>query len=151
MIQRDDGEVRRQVDDRSQGEKPPGNRDKKKKLKRANGRGDDQSVGDRIRRLRSHELELSQVAFADRLGVSRGAVGNWETGQGIKRASLERIVETFNVSFDWLASGLGQPYQGKPLETRIRELLMPSDEADDFIELVNLLLEERVRQLRNRK
>jgi transcriptional regulator with XRE-family HTH domain len=79
--------------------------------------------------------------------VSRGAVGNWETGKDISRASVQKIVETFDVSYDWLASGRGQP-----LERHIHDLLADYEgEADDFISLVELLLQERLKQLRDRK
>lgn len=110
-------------------------------------------IGDRIRRLRLHILKIpSQIEFAERLGVSRGAVGNWETGQGIKRSSLEKIVEAFGVSYEWLATGIGQPRESRPLEYRIRELLADDDdEADDFIALVEIMLQERARQLRDRR
>lgn len=110
-------------------------------------------IGERIRRLRVHVLQIpSQIDFADRLGVSRGAVGNWETGKDISRASVQKIVETFDVSYDWLASGRGQPLNPRPLERHIHDLLADYEgEADDFISLVELLLQERLKQLRDRK
>jgi phage repressor protein C with HTH and peptisase S24 domain len=43
------------------------------------------------------------------LGTSRGAVGNWELGKGIKQENLEQIAEKFDVSLDWLSMGTGQP------------------------------------------
>lgn len=69
-------------------------------------------IGQRIRRVRELRGGLSQEAFAKRLGtVTRGAVGNWERGQGIKRENLQAISATFAVSFDWLATGAGKPEQ----------------------------------------
>lgn len=56
----------------------------------------------RIRKVRG---DLTQAIFAHRLGVSRGAVGNWERGLGIKRENLLSIAREFSVSFDWLATG----------------------------------------------
>ena len=69
----------------------------------------DIEIGKRIRFLRVDVLGLrSQEAFADRLGgVTRGAVGNWELGKGIKTENLRRIAETFDVSLDWLATSKG--------------------------------------------
>lgn len=52
--------------------------------------------------------ELSQEEFADVLDVSRGAVGNWELGKGIKTGSLTAISQKFNVPLDWLAHGVGK-------------------------------------------
>jgi transcriptional regulator with XRE-family HTH domain len=48
---------------------------------------------------------LTQHQLADRLGVTRGAVGNWEKGQGIRLANLKRIAEELSASFEWLAIG----------------------------------------------
>jgi phage repressor protein C with HTH and peptisase S24 domain len=76
---------------------------------------DDPELGRRIRFLRTNILEMkSQQEFADRLGeVTRGAVGNWERGKGIKRANLELISKTFSASFEWLATGRGEPLDGE--------------------------------------
>jgi SOS-response transcriptional repressor LexA len=66
----------------------------------------DKAIGDRIRQVRErHEPRLTQEQFAKRLGVTRGAVGNWELGKGVKRENLSTISKEFDVSFDWLATG----------------------------------------------
>jgi transcriptional regulator with XRE-family HTH domain len=66
-------------------------------------------IAGRIKQVRT-EAGLSQQAFADRLKTaSRGAVGNWERGLGIKRENLQLIAERFRVSFEWLATGNGSP------------------------------------------
>lgn len=65
-------------------------------------------IGKRIRQVRESRGGLSQSEFASRLSkVSRGAVGNWELGKGIKRENLQAIADRFSVSFEWLASGRG--------------------------------------------
>lgn len=73
---------------------------------------DNVSIGGRIREIRE-ERQLTQAAFAKRLDVTRGAVGNWEQGKGVKRESLQSIATEFGVSFEWLATGssstLGPP------------------------------------------
>lgn len=72
----------------------------------------DVETGSRIRSLRK-QLGISQEEFAQRLGgVTRGAVGNWELGKGIKRDNLVRIAEAFGSSVDWLATGTGRPLVG---------------------------------------
>lgn len=64
-------------------------------------------IATRIRQVRT-DAGLSQQAFADRLGsATRGAVGNWERGLGIKRENLQLISDKFRVSFEWLATGKG--------------------------------------------
>jgi len=63
--------------------------------------------GDRIRHVRKLQ-ELSQEKFAEALQTSRGAVGNWELGKGIKHENLAQISEKFGVSLDWLSRGEGR-------------------------------------------
>lgn len=73
----------------------------------------DVETGRRIKELRRDILKITQSEFADMLGgVTRGAVGNWELGQGIKRENLSRMSARFDVSFEWLATGAGQPRNG---------------------------------------
>ena len=49
-------------------------------------------------------LGLTQEELAERLGVSRGAVGNWETGAGISRRHGRARADLAGVSLDWLMS-----------------------------------------------
>lgn len=66
---------------------------------------EDREIGERIRQARQAR-DLSQSEFARKLGtVTRGAVGNWERGLGIKRDNLISIANTFNVPLEWLATG----------------------------------------------
>lgn len=66
-------------------------------------------IGKRIKLLRERRGGLSQSEFASKLGqITRGAVGNWERGQGIKRDNLQLISARFGVSFEWLATGRGE-------------------------------------------
>lgn len=67
----------------------------------------DIATGRRIKALRK-DLGLTQDEFGRRVGLSRGAVGNWELGQGAKRESLLKVAEEFGVSFEWLATGRGE-------------------------------------------
>ncbi|MGE0231244.1 MAG: S24 family peptidase [Flavobacteriaceae bacterium] len=72
------------------------------------------ALGERIRYLREDVLEMSQEVFAQGVGVSRGAVGNWELGKGAKRESLLAIANAYGASFEWLASGRGvRPLRGE--------------------------------------
>jgi transcriptional regulator with XRE-family HTH domain len=66
----------------------------------------------RIRKARQG-TGLSQQQLAELLGISRGAVANWESANGVLPASerLQRIALATKVSFEWLATGRGtQPY-----------------------------------------
>lgn len=83
-----------------------------------------QKLADRIRFVR-RRAGLSQQKFANALGevegikVTRGAVGNWELGKGIKRANLTAIANKFGylgVTLDWLELNRGLAPNGhKPL------------------------------------
>jgi transcriptional regulator with XRE-family HTH domain len=60
----------------------------------------------RLARRRAH---LSQEALARELGISRGAVANWECSLGALPATsrLERLARITSVNFEWLATGRG--------------------------------------------
>lgn len=64
------------------------------------------TVNDRIRHLRGI-LGIDQSEMAKLLGVSRGAVGNWELKGGIKATNLRLLAERTGASFEWLATGKG--------------------------------------------
>lgn len=66
------------------------------------------TVGQRITYLREEVLDLTQEEFAAQLGVSRGAVGNWERDKPIARKSIEAIVSRWNTPSDWLLTGKGR-------------------------------------------
>ncbi|MCZ4270764.1 XRE family transcriptional regulator [Maritalea porphyrae] len=72
-----------------------------------------ESIGSRITHLRENILKLTQEQFAERLRVSRGAVGNWERNKPIGRKSIEIISSTFDTSVDWLITGQGLPPSGQ--------------------------------------
>ena len=52
---------------------------------------------------------LSQQSLAAGLGVSRGAVANWESARGVLPATerLQRVAHITGVAFEWLATGRG--------------------------------------------
>ncbi|NEI52676.1 helix-turn-helix domain-containing protein [Rhizobium leguminosarum] len=114
------------------------------------GKQADVELGERIKHLRCEILGISRQAdFAERLGVTRGAVGNWEVGKGVKRANLERIARTFHISLVWLAAGRGAPI-GKPSIDEKLELL-PPEEYDPLYEHFQAMIENRLRWLERKK
>lgn len=63
----------------------------------------------RIRTARMR-ARISQAELAEQLGVSRSAVGNWESAKGRVSPSSERLAElalATGVSYEWLATGRG--------------------------------------------
>jgi phage repressor protein C with HTH and peptisase S24 domain len=87
------------------------------------------TTGDRIKYLRKFVLKLKQRELADRLKVTRGAVGNWELNKGIKREHLIQISDEFGVSADWLMSGRGTPPDAVAVQDPVALLPPPKGNA----------------------
>lgn len=67
-------------------------------------------MNERIRKLRK-ALDMTQQAFADKLGVKRNTVGQWECGiNSITDQIVLSICREFNVSEDWLRYGSGDMF-----------------------------------------
>jgi transcriptional regulator with XRE-family HTH domain len=73
-------------------------------------------IGKRIKLLRESVPGRIQADFARLLGVSRGAVGNWELGQGIKRENLVLASQKTGASLDWLMGNNGEGHVLPPLD-----------------------------------
>lgn len=102
-------------------------------------------IGHRIYRLRTEILNVGrQEDFAKRLGVSRGAVGNWEIGAGINFANLELIVLDFGVSLNWLANGLGSPLPHLAETVDDRMALLPAEDFEQVNADVHAMLDRRL-------
>lgn len=72
-----------------------------------------ESRGDRIRAVRKLR-QLTQQGLADEMTrrgipVSRGAVGNWERGEGIETGHLEALSDILGAKVGYLARGEGSP------------------------------------------
>ena len=74
------------------------------------------TVGQRVKKIRQ-ALDLTQQEFADKLGVSRGNIGAYETGKSnIGPAAFSLMCKTFNVSETWLRTGEGEMFAPEPLD-----------------------------------
>lgn len=63
---------------------------------------------ERIKELRKH-FNLTQQEFADRLGIKRGAVANYEIGRNVPiDAVIALICREFGVNENWLRYGEGE-------------------------------------------
>ena len=60
-------------------------------------------------RIARQRARMSQEMLAGQLGVTRGAVANWECPTGVMPATsrLERLARVTRVRFEWLATGRG--------------------------------------------
>lgn len=65
---------------------------------------------DRIRKLR-RMLDLTQQEFADKIGMKRNTVANYETGRNEPSASvISLICRVFNVNEEWIRTGEGEAF-----------------------------------------
>ena len=95
------------------------------------------SVGSRIKELRN-SLDLTQQKFADRLGIQRGAIANYELERNVPiDAVISLICREFNVREAWLRDGTG-------------EMLEVKRRAEELGELVRKLLADRPESFRSR-
>jgi transcriptional regulator with XRE-family HTH domain len=62
------------------------------------------AIGKRIKQARL-QAGLQQVEVANRCGVSRAAVSNWENGQGIRSQKLIEYARVVGVPAEWLITG----------------------------------------------
>lgn len=76
------------------------------------------TLASRIAYLRKDVLGISQAQFGGHVGVSRGAVANWEVGGDISRENLRNISTAFNVTLDWLDKGRGAPPESPLSQSR---------------------------------
>jgi transcriptional regulator with XRE-family HTH domain len=62
------------------------------------------AIGQRIKQARL-QAGLQQFEVAQRCGVSRAAVSNWENGQGIRSQKLIEFARVVGVPAEWLITG----------------------------------------------
>lgn len=69
---------------------------------------------ERIKKIRK-ELDLTQQEFADRLGIKRGAIANYEIGRNEPVDSvISLICREFNIQEEWIRTGEGEMFRPKP-------------------------------------
>lgn len=67
-------------------------------------------MNERLKKLRK-TLDLTQQAFADRIGIARGNVGAYEVGKNAPSdAVISLICREFNVNENWLRTGEGEMF-----------------------------------------
>lgn len=94
-------------------------------------------MNERIKKLRK-ALDLTQQEFADRLGVKRNTVGQWECGiNNVTDATIVFLCKEFNVNEEWLRNGIG-------------EMFLPTDRNADIARLTKQLLDEESDSFKNR-
>lgn len=92
------------------------------------------TVGSRIREVRVTK-NLTQQAFADRIGISRGALANYEVDRNEPiDAVITLICREFGVCEPWLRTGKGDMFRPVNRDTQIASFMgdVMRGEDDDF-------------------
>ena len=67
-------------------------------------------MNERLKKLRK-TLDMTQQQFADKLGVKRNTVGQWECGiNALTDQTIFSVCREFNVNEDWLRTGNGEMF-----------------------------------------
>lgn len=91
-------------------------------------------MNERIKELRK-SLNLTQQEFADRIGIKRNSLANYETGRNVPiDAIVVSICREFDVSEEWLRNGLGSMQIVADRHTEIAKLTkqLLREEEDSF-------------------
>lgn len=118
----------------------------------------------RIKELRN-VLGLTQQAFADRLGTSRGNIACYEIGKNTPSdAAVTLICKEFNVREEWLRNGTGEMFIELDREQEIASMtaMLFKEEENSFkYRLINALckldengwevLEQLAKEIANKK
>lgn len=98
-------------------------------------------MNERIKKLRK-VLGLTQQEFADKIGMKRNTIANYETDRNEPSNSvISLICKTFNVSEDWLRKGEGEmfnPVVSAALEALARERSMTYSDYTIIEKFLNL-------------
>lgn len=89
---------------------------------------------ERLKKLRK-TLDLTQQAFADRIGMKQNTIAQYEMGRTIPSdAIIFSICREFNVNEDWLRTGEGDMFLEMSRDEQIEEFVgsLLKDEEDSF-------------------
>ena len=79
------------------------------------------NLKDRLKKIRK-ELDLTQQAFANKLGVKRDNIAGYETGKrNPSDAVISLICREFNVNETWLREGTGEMFIEMDVEDELME------------------------------
>lgn len=92
---------------------------------------------ERLKRLRK-SLDLTQQEFANKIGMKRNTVANYETHRNEPSAAVVSLIcREFNVNEDWLRTGNG-------------DMILPVDRNTEISKLTQQLLNEESNSFKNR-
>lgn len=103
------------------------------------------NIGERIKKLRK-SLDMTQQKFAERIGVKRNTIGQYEIGRNEPiDAIINLICREFNVNKEWLQTGIGEMF--KPVLNSELDILVAKYKltSKDYIFLQKFLENPKVR------
>lgn len=104
------------------------------------------NIGDRIKKLR-RELDLTQRAFGERIGVKGNTIAQYELGRSNPVDSvISLMIREFNVNEEWLREGKGEMFRAAPsdvLDQLAREYNLSNASYIAVEKFVNLKPEKR--------
>ena len=81
------------------------------------------TLGERIRKLR-RGLDLTQSAFAEKIGTTANVLTHYETGRrNPSRSVINNICKTFHVSEEWLRDSTGEMFTDVSRDDQIMEFV----------------------------
>lgn len=91
-------------------------------------------MNERIKELRI-VLNLTQDAFAKRLGVKRNTIGNYETGNRVPSdQSIFSMCREFNVNEEWLRNGTGEMFNDMSQDEELAYIVGQAlPQADEYV------------------
>ena len=91
-------------------------------------------MNERLKKLR-RELDMTQQEFADRIGIKRNSLANYETGRNTPiDAIIVSICREFNVNENWLRTGEGEMFVEMSYDDEIAQFVgQVMGEEDDSL------------------
>ena len=78
------------------------------------------------------QFHLTQEEFADRIGIKRGAISNYEIGRNEPiDAVISLICREFNVNEEWLRTGEGDMFRKISEADELEQILAAISVSDD--------------------
>ncbi|WP_312312213.1 S24 family peptidase [Empedobacter brevis] len=93
------------------------------------------TINERIKTLVMHFTEGNNSMFANKLGVSEANIRNYIAKTEPKYSILEKIVNTFEINYEWLLTGNGEMLKS---EAHSGQLIVSSSEGVPYYENVEI-------------
>lgn len=103
------------------------------------------TLGERIKKVRK-DLDLTQQAFADRLGMKRNSIAQVEMGRNTSDQTIISICREFGISETWLRTGEGDmkaPGPEESVDELIQEHGLDNLDRQIILEFIKLKPEDR--------